>query len=149
VAASATDPTPQQIAAARASFERIAALQNFFPEFYQRFFARCPEARAMFAKTDFQHQHRLLKHAISLLLIYPNHRKEPVEEPNLLTRVAERHGRGDLRVPAEMYGPFVDALVDNVRHFDPEGSAEVEAAWRATLASGVAYMQSKSETRSE
>ena len=67
--APATDPTPQQMAAARASFERIAALQNFFPEFYQRFFARCPEARAMFARTNFEHQHRLLKHAISLLLM--------------------------------------------------------------------------------
>jgi hemoglobin-like flavoprotein len=113
------------MAAARASFERIAALQNFFPEFYQRFFARCPEARPMFAKTDFEHQHRLLK-------------------PNLLTRVAERHGRNDLRIPGEMYAPFIEALLDNVRHFDPQFSPEVEAAWRATVAGGVEYMRAKS-----
>ena len=142
--APATDPTPEQTAAARASFERIAALQNFFPEFYQRFFAKCPEARAMFAKTNFEHQHRLLRHAISLLLIYPGHKTDPVREPNLLTRVAERHGKRDLGIPGEMYGPFVDALVDNVRHFDPQFSPDTEAAWRATLASGVEYMKSKS-----
>jgi len=131
------------MAAARASFERIAALQNFFPEFYQRFFARCPEARAMFARTNFEHQHRLLKHAISLLLIYPGHRSAPEQEPNLLTRVAERHGRNDLRIPGEMYTPFVEALLDNVRHFDSQFSPEVEAAWRTTLAGGVEYMRSK------
>jgi hemoglobin-like flavoprotein len=130
------------MAAAKASFDRIAALQNFFPEFYQRFFAKCPEARAMFAKTNFEHQHRLLKHAIGLLLIFPGHASE--REPNLLTRVAERHGRDDLRVPTEMYGPFVEALLDNVRHFDPQFSPEVEGAWRATLARGVEYMKSKS-----
>ena len=132
------------MAAARASFERIAALQNFFPEFYQRFFSRCPEARAMFARTNFEHQHRLLKHAISLLLIYPGHLSDAVPEPNLLTRVAERHGRGDLRIPTEMYGPFVEALLDNVRHFDPQFAPDVEAAWRTTIAAGVEYMRSKS-----
>lgn len=134
--------TREQMAAAKASFERINALQNFFPEFYQRFFAKCPEARPMFAKTNFEHQHRLLKHAISLLLIYPGHAQEG-GEPNLLTRVADRHGRQDLGVPATMYEPFVEALLDNVRHFDPEFTAETEAAWRATLAQGVAYMKSK------
>lgn len=140
--APSTAPTPEQMAAARASFERIASLQNFFPEFYQRFFVRCPEAQPMFAKTNFEHQHRLLKHAISLLLIFPGHQTE--REPNLLTRVAERHGRADLRIPAEMYAPFVEALVDNVRQFDPEVTPEIEVAWRATLAPGVDYMRSKS-----
>lgn len=137
-----TAPTQEQMAAARASFERIAALQNFFPEFYQRFFARCPEAQPMFAKTNFEHQHRLLKHAISLLLIFPGHQGN--REPNLLTRVAERHGRRDLRIPAEMYAPFVEALLDNVRHFDSQMTPDVEAAWRATLAVGVDYMRTKS-----
>ncbi len=130
------------MAAARASFERIAALQNFFPEFYQRFFAKCPEAQPMFAKTNFEHQHRLLKHAISLLLIFPGHATG--REPNLLTRVAERHGRSDLGIPPDMYAPFVEALIDNVRHFDPEFTPELEAAWRATIARGVEYMKSKS-----
>jgi hemoglobin-like flavoprotein len=128
--------------AARASFERIAALQNFFPEFYQRFFARCPQAQPMFAKTNFEHQHRLLKHAIGLLLIFPGHAAEG--EPNLLTRVAERHGRHDLAIPPDMYEPFVDALIDNVRHFDPQFTPETEAAWRATIGGGVEYMKSKS-----
>lgn len=130
------------MAAARASFERIAALQNFFPEFYQRFFTRCPAARPMFAKTNFEHQHKLLKHAISLLLIFPGHAAE--REPNLLTRVAERHGRHDLAIPSEMYGPFVEALIDNVRHFDPEFTPELETAWRATISRGVEYMKSRS-----
>jgi hypothetical protein len=66
-----------------------------------------------------------------------------VQEPNLLTRVAERHGRSDLQIPGEMYAPFVEALLDNVGHFDPQYSPEVDSAWRITLASGVEYMRSK------
>ena len=134
-------PSPAQMAAARASFERIGSLQNFFPEFYQRFFAQCPEARPMFVKTNFEHQHRLLKHAIGLLLAFAGRAGSP--EPNLLTRVADRHGRDDLRIPPDMYDPFVNALVDNVRHFDGQFTPELEEAWRATLAPGVEYMKTK------
>ena len=125
---------------AKASYERCCAEPGFLRAFYDDFFARCPEAKPRFARTDFERQNKLLRHAFSLLLLFPN---EPRTEPGLLTRVAERHSRRDLDIPPALFGPFLDSLIATVERCDPKFSPAVERAWRETLAPGVAYMQSK------
>src|SRR2546421_5317504 len=82
--------------AAKASYERCCADSSFFRAFYDDFFARCPEAKPRFARTDFERQNKLLRHAFGLLLIFPNQART---EPSVLTRVAERHSRRDLDIP--------------------------------------------------
>lgn len=128
------------IGVARASYQRCLAAPAFFADMYRNFFRRCPVAEPMFAHTDFSRQHRLLQHGIGLLLSYP---AQAGSTPQLLDRVAERHSSRDLKISPELYQPFVDSLMDTVRAHDPRFSPDVEAAWRATLAPGVAYMQSK------
>jgi hemoglobin-like flavoprotein len=128
------------MAAAKASYDRCCAAEHFFEDFYRNFFRRCPQAKAMFAHTDFARQHNLLRHAFGLLLIFPN---QPEREPTILARVAERHSRRELGVDPSMYQPFIEALIDTVRHRDPEFTAAVESAWRQTVHKGVAYMQAK------
>ncbi len=125
---------------AKASYDRCCRLAGFFDAFYENFFRNCPQAVPMFAKTDFERQHKLLRHAIGLLLIFP---AQPEGEIALLHRIAKRHSRRDLNVDPALYGPFVDSLMDTVREHDPEFTPQVETAWRATVAKGVAYMQSK------
>ncbi|OLC49816.1 MAG: hypothetical protein AUH80_00570 [Chloroflexi bacterium 13_1_40CM_4_65_16] len=125
---------------AKASYERCCADSGFFRAFYDDFFARCPEAKPRFAGTDFQRQNKLLRHAFSLLLIFPNQLRA---EPSVLARVAERHSRRDLDIPLALYGPFLESLIATVGRSDPEFSPAVERAWRDTLAPGVAYMQAK------
>jgi hemoglobin-like flavoprotein len=125
---------------AKASYQRCLNAQDFFPTFYQRFFETCPAARPMFARTDFDRQHRLLQHAIALLLSF-NVQKE--SEPNLLTRVAERHGRNDLKVDPAHYSAFLASLIDTVRVFDSEFTPETEQAWHEATAAGIAYMRTK------
>lgn len=127
-------------ALARSSYDRCCEATDFLPAFYRNFLAACPEAVPRFAHTDFERQNKLLRHAISLLLIFPN---QPVNEPALLARVAERHSRRDLNIPPALYRPFIDALIDTVKQFDREYTPAVEAAWRATVAPGVEYMKSK------
>ena len=137
------DPTsidPEMLQTAHASYERAAARPEFFSSFYKNFFAACPEAPPMFAKTDFDRQHKLLQHAIGLLLIFPKHVQE---EPGVLSRLARRHGRKDLNIPPALYGPFVESLILTLRQCDTQFSAPTEAAWRATLAPGVEYMKGK------
>jgi len=80
--------------AAKASYERCCADSSFFRAFYDDFFARCPEAKPRFARTDFERQNKLLRHAFGLLLIFPNQART---EPSVLTRVAERHSRPSSR----------------------------------------------------
>jgi len=128
------------MAAAKASYDRCCATEHFFQDFYRNFFIRCPQAKPLFAHTDFERQNNLLRHAFGLLLIFPN---QPEREPTILARVAERHSRRALRIDPSMYPPFVDALIDTVRHCDPQFTPAVESAWRQTLHKGVAYMQAK------
>ena len=130
----------ETMAAARASCDRCCAVPRFFEDFYNNFFARCPQARAMFARTDFERQHKLLRHAFGLLLNFP---KQPAWEPTILARVAERHSRRDLGVDPSLYAPSIDALIETVRHCDPDFTPAVEDAWRRTVRRGVEYMQAK------
>jgi hemoglobin-like flavoprotein len=125
---------------ARASYERCNADEQFFRDFYRNFFTNCPEVEPMFAKTDFTRQHQLLKHAIGLLLIFPN---QSSAEPTILTRVAERHSQRELDVDPAWYPKFVDSLIETARSHDPEFTSETEEAWRQAVAKGVAYMQAQ------
>jgi hemoglobin-like flavoprotein len=125
---------------ARASYERCSAFPDFISAFYARFFELRPEAKPLFANTAFERQHRLLRHAIGLLLNFPG---QPETEPNILARVAERHSRRELGIDPSHFPPFLESLIDTVQRFDPQFTPAVEAAWRATLAPGFAYIQSK------
>ena len=127
-------------ALAKASYERCCQASDFLQAFYRNFLAACPEAVPRFAGTNFDQQTKLLRHAIGLLLIFPN---QPSQEPTLLSRVAERHSRRDLDIDPSLYSPFIDALIETVKQFDRECTPAVEAAWRTTVAPGVAYMKSR------
>ena len=125
---------------ASASYQRCCDQPGFFEAFYRNFLAACPQAAPRFANTDFARQNQLLRHAVGVLLIFP---KQPDAEPTLLTRIAERHSRRDLAVPAAMYPPFVDSLLATVKQYDSLFTPEVEAAWRRTVDKGVRYMVSR------
>ena len=127
-------------ALAKASYDRCCQAPDFLQTFYRNFLAACPEAVPRFAGTDFDTQTRLLRHAIGLLLIFPN---QPNKEPGLLSRIAERHSRRDLNIDPALYRPFVDSLLATVKQYDGEFSSAVEAAWRETITPGVEYMKSK------
>ena len=83
------------MALAKASYDRCCQASDFLRAFYRHFLAACPEAVPRFAGTDFEQQTSLLRHAIGLLLIFPN---QPNKEPNLLTRLGERHSRKELDI---------------------------------------------------
>ena len=127
-------------ALAKASYDRCCQAPDFLQTFYRNFLAACPEAVPRFAGTDFDTQTRLLRHAIGLLLIFPN---QPNKEPGLLSRIAERHSRRDLNIDPALYRPFVDSLLATVKQYDGEFSSAVETAWRETITPGVEYMKSK------
>jgi hemoglobin-like flavoprotein len=125
---------------AEASYQRCAEKPAFYETFYEFLLGSDPRIAPMFAKTDFGRQHRLLKHGLGLLIIYA---KRP--NPSLLDRIALRHARGDVNVPAELYPFFGAALEHALAAHDPEFGPEVAAAWRATLEPGIAYMASRYE----
>jgi hemoglobin-like flavoprotein len=134
------DAPPAYVAVAKDSYRRCCAAPDFFACFYRNFFLACPEAKPLFARTDFERQHKLLQHAIGLLLVFP---LQTTADQSLLNRVADRHSRRDLGIAPGMYPPFVDSLVQTAREHDPEFTESTERAWRQTVAPGVAYMLSR------
>ncbi|HKI96272.1 MAG TPA: hypothetical protein VJ992_13370 [Gemmatimonadales bacterium] len=123
---------------AQASLARCRAVPEFFPTFYELLLASTPEIPPLFAHTKFARQHKLLEHGLGLLLIYA---KRP--NPSLLERIAVRHARADLNVPAHLYPHFVVSLLAAVRRHDPQCGADVEEAWRTALKPGIEYMKSR------
>jgi hemoglobin-like flavoprotein len=134
------DIPPAVVAVAKASYQRCCAAPDFFACFYRNFFRACPEAEPLFARTNFGRQHKVLRHAIGLLLAFPG---QTADDPSLLRRVAERHSRRDLNIDPSLYAPFVDSLIQTVREHDTECDAATEDAWRRALAPGVVYMQGR------
>lgn len=133
----AEDPA-DATAIAKASFERCCEQADFFICFYRNFFRNCPGVETMFARTDFERQHKLLRHAIGLLLIFPS---QPPSEPTILSRVAERHGPADLNIDPDLYPGFVDSLLQTIAEHDPEFNETVQASWSSAIAPGIAYMR--------
>jgi hemoglobin-like flavoprotein len=125
----------QQIGLANASYLRCQKAPEFFRVFYNRFLASDPAVPAYFSATRFDKQEKLLQHGLSMLLIFAKR-----SNPTLLNRLVERHGPGDLNIPARLYPVFLESLLATVQQHDPSCDSATLEAWRATLAPGIALM---------
>ena len=126
---------------AKASYERCCEAPEYLAAFYRNFFEASPESELRFANTDFELQHKLLRHALQLLLLFSS--KSEDEAKHLLRRVAERHSRTDLDIDPSLYSAFVDSLIETSKELNPQFNPDVERAWRDALAPGIAYMINK------
>ena len=137
---SRNDMVVPTLQSARASYDRCVTVPSFFDAFYRNLFKAAPEVEPLFAKTNFERQHQLLKHALGLLLAFPT---QPNDGPALLKRVADRHNRHEMAIRPDLYPHFVDALVQTVAEHDPAFTPEVGDAWRTAIAPGIAFMQGR------
>jgi hemoglobin-like flavoprotein len=122
-----------------ASLNRCLAEPGFVAGFYDRFLRSSREVREKFKGTDMERQVRVL--ADSLYVVA---NAVQGEEGSLarggLPALAERHSRRGRDVGPHLYQLWSDCLVETARATDPRFDADVEAAWRETLAFGVRYM---------
>ena len=143
---------------ARDSYRRCTAAPDFdsafFPRFYAEFLRLCPAAQPYFARfgaDDWARQHRMLKEAVLLLFAF-RQQNDGQAEPNVLSRIADSHGR----IPAALYAPFLDALVHTVcgdeasglppadpQCADPVNRDKLEEYWRGALEPGIRYLQQR------
>jgi hypothetical protein len=77
-----------EVRIAESSYHRCGENPAFYATLYEALLASDPRIPPMFACTEFPRQHKLLKHALGLLIIYA---KRP--NPALLRRIALRHDR--------------------------------------------------------
>lgn len=136
----ASSVSAQQVELATASYARCQKAPEFFRAFYNRFLASDPTVPPYFATTRFDKQEKLLQHGLSMLLIFARR-----ANPHLLNRLVERHGPGDLNIPARLFPVFLESLLTTVKEFDSACDPAVLEAWRSALRPGIALMTGEQE----
>ena len=144
-----TDPPPPtavheggRLAAAdiqmiRLSLGRCKLQEAFSERFYEIFLASDTRIAQMFARADPQRRLGFLRHAVNLAVLYAS--GKPTGQSGL-RRVRASHGSGGMQVDHRFYDLWIDSLVQAIAETDPEFGADLEAAWRRTLAVGVRYL---------
>ncbi len=125
-----------------ASLKRCQGVPGFMETFYQSFVSSSEEVREKFRNTDLQRQARMLSDSLYVLAVAVQGK---VGSPAWgdLPRLAERHSRKDLDIRPPLYDHWLACLIDTARQHDPQFTSEIEAAWRATLSVGIAYMKAR------
>jgi serine/threonine protein kinase len=135
-----TNQHDRMMETAKRSYQRCCANGEFLGSFYTHFLDSCPDFPPLFRHTDMDRQQRLLQHALSLLLIFP---QDHGAEPTILSRVAERHSSRDLNIDPSYYSYFVESLLQTVREYDEEFGPEIELAWNTAVKPGIEYIASR------
>lgn len=124
----------------RASLKRCLGTTGFMESFYRTFVSSSDEVREKFRNTDLQRQARMLSDSLYVLAVAVQGQAGSPARGDL-PRLAERHSRRDLDIRAPLYDHWLACLIDTARGHDPQFTPEIEAAWRATLGAGIAYMK--------
>ena len=125
-----------------ASLKRCLAQPEFLHDFYRSFTGSSDEIRAKFQGTDFERQTRMLADSLMVMAVAAQGR-EGSPARGELPRIAQRHSRQDLDIPAAMYDTWLSCLLDTAGRYDAEFSPEIRKAWSDTLGAGIEYMRSR------
>lgn len=106
-------------------------------DFYLEFFSADPRIAPLFAKTNMEKQREVLKNALTILMMFDH---GSVIATGVLRDIGKTHGTRGLRITAELYGIWKDALLRVVARSDPQYSRDVEAAWRQSLQRSIDFI---------
>jgi hemoglobin-like flavoprotein len=132
---------PDEIQAARDSLSRCVKNPAFLDRFYELFVASSEEIRKKFEKTDFARQKRVLQDSLFLMLVSAGTSGGPAHAE--LSKLAERHSRGQLGIKPEWYDIWLRCLLQAVEEHDPQYRPELSAAWRNSLQRGIAFLSDR------
>lgn len=119
------------------SYERlmVAGQHDFFQTFYRHFVAASPEVAAAFANTDMEKQYDMLHLSLMQMMSFASDRRAN----SYLEQIATHHA--NLNIRANLYDLWRESLLNSVRELDSQYDAQVELAWRITLAPGLEFMR--------
>jgi hemoglobin-like flavoprotein len=120
------------------SYARCLAVPTFVGRFYARFFSDNPAVARYFIGVDWSRQQQLLRAAVPLLVLAPGGN---AAAHAALERLGRLHGAGGVGIDDADYDRWADCFIATVRECDERWSPVVEAAWRRTLAHGIAVMR--------
>lgn len=122
-----------------ASLNRSLADERFIGLFYDIFMESDDEIRQMFANTDFERQHRMLRKALLSAVTFAA--AGEVARQRLLV-IRESHNRAHMNVRPELYPFWVNSLVKAVAVCDPDYNDPLDREWRAVLQPAIDFITS-------
>lgn len=119
------------------SYERLMAKKShqFFERFYDNFVGKSPEVAVVFAHTDMARQYDMLRMSLMQVMSFASDRRTSP----YLEKIAARHAA--LNIKGALFALWSDSLIETVRELDEHYDAQVELAWRVTLAPGLEFMR--------
>ncbi len=118
------------VALVKESLGRSVARGTLFDRFYDIFLKSNPAFVPMFAKTDLKKQKELLRHGVSLGLLYVEGKS--IGE-NGLARIKKTHSKDEMNIDPKLYPYWKRSFLQAVSECDPNYSDEINAAWERTL----------------
>ncbi len=112
------------------SFARCLARVNFLKRFYALFMSSHTDIAAMFARTDLERQHLLLRRALGAVIAYAGGSEAARA---VIDRIGQSHGRHGFNIQPWMYDYWTDSLMQAVAEHDPQFSIQLERRWRRAL----------------
>jgi len=132
-------PECQMMHEAMDSFDRCRKSKDFFRDFYESLFEKCPFIRERFP-VDLEAQSYLLREAIDLVLQFPTERCVVGQMPYCtLFKVAEDHRNRN--IDPKLYDVFLEHLLQMVGANDKKWDQNVLEAWKVTIQPAIDYIK--------
>jgi hemoglobin-like flavoprotein len=126
---------------ARDSLGRCVKQPAFLDRFYDLFMASSGEIRKKFENTDFDRQKRMLQDSLFVMMTSAGTSSGLAFKE--LSRLSEKHSRGQLNIKPEWYDSWIACLMKAVSEHDPDFTPAIESAWRESLKDGIELLKSK------
>ena len=115
----------------------IASKESFGQQFYETFFARCPDVKKFFADVNIERQAVLL--TMALLVIEKQHSSPFAAAEEYLRYLGTKHR--DWQIPQSLYSDWTAAMLETLKQFHAdEWDQQLEKQWEDAITGVVDVM---------
>lgn len=119
------------------SYGRCLLDGQFFDKFYDRFTAASPEVAERFRNTNMDRQKAMMRLSLSMLVMFSE--GKPIARPSL-EQLRNTHGPGRYEIRGELYGLWLECLLETLRECDPKFDQGLDQQWREAMQKGIDFM---------
>lgn len=112
--------------------------KDFLDAFYDELLASDPRIKPMFAKTDMAKQKDLLKHGLTMLIMYSG---GAGLAKTAIQQLASKHDRAHLNVEPGLYRFWIQSLLRCVKRYDPKYDDRLGTTWNHVVEEGIAVIK--------
>lgn len=120
------------------SYGRCLGEGDVVDSFYTIFLESHPDVKSKFSKTDFVEQKKLLRHGISLMIMYAS---DNFVGKNGLERIQDSHSKGKLDIDPRFYSYWKESLLKAVEKHDKLFDEHIEKNWQVVLDTGIEFIK--------